>query len=166
MQVKTSLKPITEIAAKIGLKREDLELYGDYKAKVKLTVYDRVKDKPDGKLIVITAITPTRSGEGKTTTAIGLSEAMWRLNLKNIVVVRQPSMGVTFGIKGGATGGGKAQILPMEEINLHFTGDTHAITIAHHLMNAMLDNHIYRGKEPQIDIHNIFIKRVQDMEDR
>jgi formate--tetrahydrofolate ligase len=166
VQVKTSLKPITEVAAKIGLKREDLELYGDYKAKVKLTAYDRVKDKTDGKLIVITAITPTKSGEGKTTTAIGLSEAMWRLNLKNIVVVRQPSMGVTFGIKGGATGGGKAQILPMEEINLHFTGDTHAITIAHHLMNAMLDNHIYRGKEPQIDIHNIFIKRVQDMEDR
>jgi len=166
MSQKAYLKPIWEVAEKIGLKREDIELYGDYKAKVKLHVYENNKDKPDGKLIVITAITPTRSGEGKTTTAIGLSQAMWRLNLKNIVVVRQPSMGVTFGIKGGATGGGRSQIIPMEEINLHFTGDTHAITMAHHLMNAMLDNHIYRGKEPQIDIHNIFIKRVQDMEDR
>lgn len=166
MSQKAYLKPIWEVAEKIGLKREDIELYGDYKAKVKLHVYENNKDKLDGKLIVITAITPTRSGEGKTTTAIGLSQAMWKLNLKNIVIVRQPSMGVTFGIKGGATGGGRSQIIPMEEINLHFTGDTHAITMAHHLMNAMLDNHIYRGKEPQIDIHNIFIKRVQDMEDR
>ncbi|MCX8168764.1 MAG: formate--tetrahydrofolate ligase [Candidatus Methanomethylicia archaeon] len=166
MGEKVKLRPITEVAAMIGLTSEDIELYGNYKAKIKLEVYNKNESKPDGKLIVITAITPTKAGEGKTTTAIGLGQALWKLNHKNIVVVRQPSMGVTFGIKGGATGGGRSQILPMEEINLHFTGDTHAITMAHHLMNAMLDNHIYRGKDPQIDLHNIFIKRVQDMEDR
>ena len=163
---KAKLKPIVEIARKIGLTEDDIELYGKYKAKVKLEVYEKNRDKPDGKLIVVTAVTPTKAGEGKTTVAIGLGEALGRLNLKNIVVLRQPSLGPVFGIKGGATGGGYAQVLPMEDINIHFTGDLHAVTVAHDLLNAVLDNHIYRGYEPKIDIHNIYIKRVLDMEDR
>ncbi|MCS7386028.1 MAG: formate--tetrahydrofolate ligase [archaeon GB-1867-005] len=160
------MKPIIEIAKMLGLSEDDIELYGKYKAKIKLEVYERLKNKPDGKLIVVTAITPTKAGEGKTTVAIGLGEALGKLGKKNIVVLRQPSLGPIFGIKGSACGGGRAQVVPMEDISLHFTGDLHAITVAHDLLAAMLDNHIYRGNELNIDIHNILLKRVLDVEDR
>jgi formate--tetrahydrofolate ligase len=160
------LKPITEVAAKVGLSEEDLELYGRYKAKVRLDVLRRLGDRPDGRLIVVSAIVPTRGGEGKTTTSIGLSQALWKVGAKNIVVLRQPSLGPVFGIKGGACGGGYAQVLPMEDINIHFTGDLHAITMAHNLLTSMMENHIYRGNRLGIDIHSIQWKRVLDIESR
>ncbi|MHA2407446.1 MAG: formate--tetrahydrofolate ligase [Candidatus Ranarchaeia archaeon] len=160
------LKPITEIAKDLGLSVDDIEQYGKYKAKVLPEVYQRLKDKPDGKLIVVSAIVPTKTGEGKTTMSVGLALAMHKLNKRNIVVLRQPSLGPVFGIKGGAAGGGYSQVLPMEDINIHFTGDLHAITVAHNLLTAMLDNHIYRGNDLNIKSSRILWNRVQDIEDR
>ncbi|MGD2200458.1 MAG: formate--tetrahydrofolate ligase [Candidatus Bathyarchaeota archaeon] len=160
------LKPITEIAAGLGLSEDDIEPYGKYKAKINLNVTKRLKDRPDGKIIVVTAITPTRSGEGKTTMSIGLAQAFGQLNKKNIVVLRQASLAPVFGIKGGACGGGYAQVLPMEDINIHFTGDLHAITCAHDLLTSLMENHIFRGNELNIDLHEIMWKRVLDIESR
>lgn len=162
----TELRPITEVAAKVSLCEDDLELYGKYKAKVNLNVLERVENHPDGRLIVVSAIVPTKGGEGKTTTSIGLSQALWRMGAENIVVLRQPSLGPVFGIKGGACGGGYAQVLPMEDINIHFTGDLHAITMAHNLLTSMMENHIYRGNQLRINIHTIQWKRVLDIESR
>ena len=161
-----NLKPITEIAAELELSDDDIEPHGRYKAKIKLDVMKRLKDRPDGKLIIVSAVTPTTTGEGKTTMAIGLAEALGKLGVKNIVVLRQPSLGPVFGIKGGACGGGYAQVLPMEDINIHFTGDLHAITAAHDLLTSMLENHIFRGNELGINIHEILWKRVLDIESR
>jgi len=160
------LKPITEIAEGLGLSEDDIELYGKYKAKVSLDVMKRMEGKPDGKLIIVTAVTPTRSGEGKTTMAVGLAQALGQIGKKNIVVLRQPSLGPVFGIKGGACGGGYAQVLPMEDINIHFTGDLHAITVAHDLLTSLMENHIFRGNKLDIDIHSILWKRVLDIESR
>lgn len=160
------LKPITEIAAGLGLSEDDIEPYGKHKAKISLGVLKRLKDHPDGKLVIVTAVTPTRTGEGKTTMAIGLAQALGYLGKKNIVVLRQPSLGPVFGIKGGACGGGYAQVLPMEDINVNFTGDLHAITVAHDLLTSLMENHIFRGNKLDIDIHNIMWKRVLDIESR
>ena len=160
------LKPITEIAATLGLTEDDLELYGKYKAKINPSVLKDRKGKPDGKLIAVTAVTPTKSGEGKTTMAVGLAQALGQLGKKNIVVLRQPSLGPVFGIKGGAAGGGYAQVLPMEDINIHFTGDLHAITVAHDLLTSLMENSIYRGNKLDINIHEIMWKRVLDIESR
>jgi len=160
------LQPITEIAAKIGLTEDDIELYGKYKAKVSPGVYDRVKDRPNGKLIYTTAITATPAGEGKTVTTIGLTQALGKLGKKVMACLREPSLGPTFGVKGGAAGGGYAQVVPMEEINLHFTGDIHAVTTAHNLLNALLDNHIAQGNALNIDPKRIVLRRVMDMNDR
>nr|PZN11643.1 MAG: formate--tetrahydrofolate ligase [Caldicoprobacter oshimai] len=163
---KAKLKPIVDVASQIGLTEEDLELYGKYKAKVKLAVWDRVKDRPDGKLVYVTAITPTPAGEGKTTTAVGITQALGRLGKKVALCLREPSLGPVFGIKGGATGGGYSQVLPMEDINLHFTGDIHAVGSAHNLLAALIDNHIVKGNELGIDPTRIVWKRVIDMNDR
>ncbi len=160
------LKPITEIAKELGLSEDDIEQYGKYKAKITPEVLKRLKDKPDGKLIVVSAIVPTKSGEGKTTMSVGLALALSKLKKKNIVVLRQPSLGPVFGIKGGAAGGGYSQVLPMEDINIHFTGDLHAITVAHNLLTAMLENHLYRGNKLGIKASSILWNRVQDIEDR
>ena len=160
------LQPITEIAAKIGLTEDDIELYGKYKAKVSPGVYDRVKDRPNGKLIYTTAITATPAGEGKTVTTIGLTQALGKLGKKVMACLREPSLGPTFGVKGGASGGGYAQVVPMEDINLHFTGDIHAVTTAHNLLNALLDNHIAQGNALNIDPKRIVLRRVMDMNDR
>lgn len=160
------MKPITEIAAQLGILEDELELYGKYKAKVSLDVFERLKDKPDGKLILVTAINPTPAGEGKTTTNIGLSMALNKLGKKTITALREPSLGPSFGVKGGAAGGGYSQVVPMEDINLHFTGDFHAITSAHSLLAALLDNHIHQGNELNIDTRRIVWKRVVDMNDR
>ena len=137
------MKPISEIAKKVGLEDDDLELYGKYKAKIALEAINRLENNPDGKLILVTAINPTPAGEGKTTTMIGLSQALNKLGKKSVVAMREPSLGPCFGIKGGAAGGGYAQVVPMEDINLHFTGDIHAITAANNLIAAMLDNALY-----------------------
>jgi len=161
-----NLKPIEDVAAELGITRSDLELYGDYKAKIKSSFIDRVKNRPDGKLILVTAINPTPAGEGKTTTTVGLGQAMAKLNKKAIVALREPSLGPVMGIKGGAAGGGYAQVVPMEDINLHFTGDLHAVTAANNLLSAVIDNHIHHGNELNIDIRNILWKRVMDMNDR
>ena len=160
------LRPITEIAANLGLSPDDIEMYGKYKAKIRPEVYTRNKDKPDGKLIIVTAITPTKFGEGKTTMSIGLAEALGKLGKRNIVVLRQPSLGPVFGVKGGACGAGYAQVLPMEDINVHFTGDLHAITCAHDLLTSIMENHINRGNELGISILDIMWKRVIDIESR
>ncbi|MBC8223714.1 formate--tetrahydrofolate ligase, partial [Candidatus Bathyarchaeota archaeon] len=160
------LKPITEIAAGLGLNEDDIELYGKYKAKINPSVLKDRKDKPDGKIIVVTAVTPTKSGEGKTTMAVGLAQAMGQLGKKNIVVLRQPSLGPVFGIKGGAAGGGYAQVLPMEDINIHFTGDLHAITCAHDLLTSLMENHVFRGNKLDIDLKSVMWKRVLDIESR
>lgn len=160
------LKPIKEIAGSLGLTEDDIELYGKYKAKIKPHVLRERQDKPDGKLIVVTAVTPTKTGEGKTTMAVGLAQALGQLKKKNIVVLRQPSLGPVFGIKGGAAGGGYAQVLPMEDINIHFTGDLHAITCAHDLLTSLMENHIFRGNDLGIDTKNIMWKRVLDIESR
>lgn len=160
------MEPINKIAEKIGIKEDELQLYGNYKAKVNLDIWDRVKDNPDGKLVLVTAITPTAAGEGKTTTTIGLGDALSKLGKKTMMAVREPSLGPCMGIKGGAAGGGYAQVVPMEDINLHFTGDIPAIQTAHNLLCAMLDNHLYRGNKLQIDPANIVINRVMDMNER
>ncbi len=160
------LLPIVDVANKIGLKEEDLILYGDYKAKVKLSVLDELEDKEDGKLVLVTAINPTPAGEGKTTTNIGLSMGLNKIGKTAITTIREPSLGPSFGIKGGAAGGGHAQVVPMEDINLHFTGDFHAITTAHNLISALLDNHIHQGNDLNIDPRRIVWKRVIDMNDR
>lgn len=159
-------KHIRDIAGELGITEDDLIYYGRDKAKIPLEVFERFKDRPDGKLILVTAITPTPAGEGKTTTAIGLADALHRLGKRTCLALREPSLGPCFGIKGGAAGGGYAQVVPMTDINLHFTGDLHAVTTAHNLLAAMLDNHIHQGNELGIDIHSITWKRVMDMNER
>ncbi|QXM06425.1 formate--tetrahydrofolate ligase [Crassaminicella indica] len=158
--------PILEIGKQLGLTGDDLELYGKYKAKISLDVYERLKDKPDGKLVLVTAINPTAAGEGKTTTNIGLSMALNKLGKKTITALREPSLGPSFGVKGGAAGGGYAQVVPMDDINLHFTGDIHAITTANNLLAALLDNHLQQGNSLNIDPRRITWKRCLDMNDR
>ncbi len=158
--------PITEIAKKLSVDEDYLELYGKYKAKFSEELFDAVKDKPDGKLILVTAINPTPAGEGKTTTSVGLGEAMPKIGKNAIIALREPSLGPVFGIKGGAAGGGYAQVVPMEDINLHFTGDMHAITAANNLLCALLDNHLQQGNLLGIDQRKILFKRCLDMNDR
>lgn len=160
------LVAIDKIADSLGIYEDEIETYGKYKAKVSLDVLNRLKDKPDGHLILVTAINPTPAGEGKTTVNIGLSMALNKIGKKAITTIREPSLGPVFGIKGGAAGGGYSQVVPMEDINLHFTGDFHAITSAHNLLAAMVDNHIHQGNEFQIDPKRIVLKRVLDMNDR
>ena len=160
------MEHIRDIAAKIGVGEENLEYYGNYKAKVSLDLLHRNEDKEDGKLILVTAINPTKAGEGKSTTTVGLGDALNRLGKKTMIALREPSLGPVFGLKGGAAGGGYAQVVPMEDINLHFTGDMHAITTANNLISACLDNHIHQGNELDIDIDNITWKRCLDMNDR
>lgn len=161
-----SMLPIKEIAQKVGLDEDDLELYGKYKAKISLEAINKLKNQEDGKLILVTAINPTPAGEGKTTTMIGLSQALNKLGKKSVVAMREPSLGPCFGVKGGAAGGGYAQVVPMEDINLHFTGDIHAITTANNLIAAMLDNSIQQGNPLDIDTRQIVWKRVVDLNDR
>lgn len=163
---KAHMLPITEVAGKLGIGEEDIELYGRYKAKLSMNLIKRVQDKPDGKLILVTAITPTPAGEGKSTTTVGLAQGLAKIGQKVIVALREPSLGPCMGIKGGAAGGGYSQVVPMEDINLHFTGDFHAITSAHMLLAAMLDNHIQQGNALNIDPRRIVWKRVVDMNDR
>ena len=158
--------PIWEVAGKLGITRDDLELYGNYKAKLSDAYLDSIKDRPDGKLVLVTAINPTPAGEGKTTTTVGLGEALGKLGKKAVIALREPSLGPCFGIKGGAAGGGYAQVVPMEDLNLHFTGDFHAITSANNLLAAMLDNHIMQGNSLGIDPKQIVWKRCLDMNDR
>ena len=160
------MKKISEIAAKLGITEDELELYGKYKAKVSLEAWERVKDNKDGKLILVTAINPTPAGEGKTTTSVGLADALTRHGHKTAAALREPSLGPCFGMKGGAAGGGYAQVVPMEDINLHFTGDFHAITTAHNLLAAAIDNHIQQGNALDIDVRRITWKRVLDLNDR
>lgn len=161
-----TMLPIKDVAASIGIKEDDLELYGKYKAKISDELINRAKKNPDGKLILVTAINPTPAGEGKTTTSVGLGEAFGRLGKKALIALREPSLGPCFGIKGGAAGGGYAQVVPMEDLNLHFTGDFHAITSANNLLAALLDNHIQQGNELGIDPRQIVWKRCMDMNDR
>ncbi len=161
-----TMLPIKDVAASIGIKEDDLELYGKYKAKISDELINRTKKNPDGKLILVTAINPTPAGEGKTTTSVGLGEAFGRLGKKALIALREPSLGPCFGIKGGAAGGGYAQVVPMEDLNLHFTGDFHAITAANNLLAALLDNHIQQGNELGIDPRQIVWKRCMDMNDR
>ena len=161
-----TMRPIGEIAAKLGITDDELELYGKYKAKVTPETWQRVKDRPNGKLILVTAINPTPAGEGKTTTSVGLADAFARQGRKTAVALREPSLGPCFGLKGGAAGGGYAQVVPMEDINLHFTGDFHAITTAHNLLAAVIDNHIQQGNALDIDVRRIVWKRVLDLNDR
>lgn len=160
------MKPIIEIAQQLGVKAEELELYGKYKAKISSKLWNRVKDREDGKLILVTAINPTPAGEGKSTTTIGLGQALQEIGKKACVCIREPSLGPVFGIKGGAAGGGYSQVVPMEDINLHFTGDLHAITAANNLLSAAIDNHIHQGNALRIDMRRILWKRVLDMNDR
>ncbi|MBR6014105.1 MAG: formate--tetrahydrofolate ligase [Selenomonadaceae bacterium] len=160
------IQNIAAIAEKLNLTADDLEFYGKFKAKISSEVWEKVKNKPDGKLILMTAITPTPAGEGKTTTSIGLADAFSKLGRKICLALREPSLGPCFGIKGGAAGGGYAQVVPMEDINLHFTGDFHAITTAHNLLAAVLDNHIQHGNELKIDVRRVVWKRVLDLNDR
>ena len=160
------VEKISAAARKLGLSEDDLEFYGKFKAKISADVWHRVENNPDGKLILVTAITPTPAGEGKTTTSIGLADAFARLGRKICVALREPSLGPCFGIKGGAAGGGYAQVVPMEDINLHFTGDFHAITTAHNLLAAVLDNHLQQGNELGIDVRRVVWKRVLDLNDR
>ncbi len=160
------LEPISDIAEKIGLSEEDIEPRGDYEAKLSLDTINEYKDKDHGNLILVTTMTPTRSGEGKTTTSIGLTQAFWKMGEKATLGIREPSIGPTMGIKGGAAGGGYSQVLPMEDINLHFTGDMHAIGIAHNLLSAMINNHMHRGNEMNLDTRKIVWPRVLDMNDR
>ena len=157
---------IRDVAASIGIEEDDLELYGKYKAKLSDDLYDKIKDNPDGKLVLVTAINPTPAGEGKTTTTVGLGEAFAKMNKKAIIALREPSLGPCFGIKGGAAGGGYAQVVPMEDLNLHFTGDFHAITSANNLLAALLDNHIQQGNALGIDPRQVVWKRCVDMNDR
>ena len=160
------MRPITEVAAAAGLDAEDLELYGKYKAKLSADVWNKTAANPDGKLVLVTAINPTPAGEGKTTTTVGLGEALAKMGKKAMIALREPSLGPVFGIKGGAAGGGYAQVVPMEDINLHFTGDMHAITAANNLLCAMLDNHMQQGNVLGIDPRRVVFTRVMDMNDR
>ena len=160
------LEPITEVAKTLQISEDELELYGKYKAKISDEFMKKIKDNPDGKLILVTAINPTPAGEGKTTTSVGLGQAFGKLGKKAVIALREPSLGPCFGVKGGAAGGGYAQVVPMEDLNLHFTGDFHAITSANNLLAAMLDNHIQQGNELQIDTRSVVWKRCLDMNDR
>lgn len=160
------IQKISDIAKKIGIKEDELELYGNYKAKLNENIYKRLENNESGKLILVTATNPTSAGEGKTTVTIGLGQAMNKINKKTVIALREPSLGPVFGIKGGATGGGYSQVVPMEDINLHFTGDMHAITSANNLLCAMIDNHIHQGNILNIDPKNILIKRCLDINDR
>lgn len=160
------MQHIREIAAQLGLTEDDIELYGKYKAKISLDAWNKVKNGPDGKLVLVTAINPTPAGEGKTTTSVGLADAFHKLGHKVAVALREPSLGPCFGLKGGAAGGGYAQVVPMEDINLHFTGDFHAITTAHNLLAAVIDNHIQQGNGLDIDVRRVAWKRVLDLNDR
>lgn len=160
------MKKITEVAAAVGIKEDELEPYGHYKAKISDSVYNRLKDKKDGRLVLVTAVNPTPAGEGKTTVSIGLGQGMNKIGKNAVIALREPSLGPVFGIKGGAAGGGYSQVVPMEDINLHFTGDMHAITSANNLMCAMLDNHIQQGNELGIDQRRVLVKRCLDMNDR
>ncbi len=162
----TELRPILDVARDVGLSEDDLEYYGKYKAKVSLKAFDKLSNRPNGKLIYTTAITATPAGEGKTCTAVGVTQALGKLGKKAMVCVREPSLGPTFGVKGGAAGGGYSQVLPMEDINLHFTGDIHAVSTAHNLLAAMVDNHIHQGNELGINIHRVVWRRVMDMNER
>lgn len=162
----TDLKPIVEIADKVNLGYEDLELYGNYKAKINFSAIEELKEKQDGKLILVTSINPTPAGEGKSTVTVGLGDALNQINKQAAIALREPSLGPVMGIKGGAAGGGYAQVLPMEDINLHFTGDMHAITSANNALSAFLDNHIHQGNELQIDARRVIWKRVVDLNDR
>nr|WP_297279030.1 formate--tetrahydrofolate ligase [uncultured Butyricicoccus sp.] len=161
-----TMQPITEVAQRAGLLPDELELYGKYKAKISGDAWQRLKDKPDGKLVLVTAINPTPAGEGKTTTTVGLGQAMAQMGQNAVIALREPSLGPVFGIKGGAAGGGYAQVVPMEDINLHFTGDMHAITAANNLLCAMLDNHLQQGNALGIDPRRVLFPRVLDMNDR
>ena len=160
------MRPIAEIAESIGIRADHLEPYGKYKAKIGRAALDAVKNNPDGKLILVTAINPTPAGEGKTTTSVGLADALHRRGKRTIVALREPSLGPCFGMKGGAAGGGYAQVVPMEDINLHFTGDFHAVTTAHNLLAALIDNHIQQGNTLDLDVRRIVWKRVLDVNDR
>ena len=157
----TKLEKIEDIAKRIGLDEEDLELYGKYKAKISKSVYEKVKNNKNGKLILVTAISPTPLGEGKTTVSIAIADGLRKIKKNSILALREPSLGPVFGIKGGATGGGKVQVAPMEDINLHFTGDIHAITAANNLLSSMIDNHIYFGNE--LDFKTVTWKRCMDL---
>src|SRR4029078_4255668 len=161
-----TMRPIGEIAGKLGIPEEAVSPYGRYKAKIALDYIETLKDRPNGKLILVTAITPTPAGEGKTTTTVGLGDALNHIGKKAIICLREPSLGPSFGMKGGAAGGGYAQVVPMEDINLHFTGDFHAITSAHNLLSALIDNHIYWGNALGIDSRRVTWRRVMDMNDR
>lgn len=161
-----TMQPIMEVAKNSGILEDEVELYGKYKAKISLGIFDRLKDRPDGKLILVTAINPTPAGEGKSTTTVGLGQALVKIGKKAAIALREPSLGPVFGVKGGAAGGGYAQVVPMEDINLHFTGDMHAITSANNLLSAAIDNHINHGNTLGIDPRQIVWKRVLDMNDR
>ena len=162
----TKMLPIKDVAAQYGISEDDLELYGKYKAKISNELWNEVRERPDGKLVLVTAINPTPAGEGKTTTSIGLAQALTKAGKKTMLALREPSLGPCFGIKGGAAGGGYAQVVPMEDLNLHFTGDFHAITTANNLLAALLDNHIQQGNALGIDTRQILWKRCLDMNDR
>ena len=159
-------QPIVEVAKKLGISEDELECYGKYKAKVLPEVLREREKKPDGKLVLVTAITPTPAGEGKTTTSVGLADGLNKIGKRACVALREPSLGPSFGVKGGAAGGGYAQVIPMEDINLHFTGDLHAITTAHNLCAAMLDNHLQQGNELNIDPRRVVFRRVMDLNER
>jgi len=160
------MKPIVEVASSIGINDDELELYGPYKAKVTRGLWERIKDRPDGKLVLVTAITPTPAGEGKTTTSVGLGQGLAAIGKKSMIALREPSLGPSFGVKGGAAGGGYSQVVPMVDINLHFTGDIHAVTSAHNLISAMVDNHLQQGNELDIDSRRIVWRRVMDLNER
>ena len=160
------MEPIAKIAEKLNLNEDDIELYGKYKCKISLDVLNKNKDKKDGKLVLVTAINPTPAGEGKSTVTVGLGQALCKMGKKAVIALREPSLGPVFGVKGGAAGGGYAQVVPMEDINLHFTGDMHAITTANNLLCAAIDNHIHQGNNLRIDSRRIVFKRVMDMNDR
>lgn len=164
--MEAEMKPIQEVAAKLDITADELDLYGKYKAKLTDELWDRIKERPDGKLVLVTAINPTPAGEGKTTTTVGLGQAMEKIGKKAVIALREPSLGPCFGLKGGAAGGGYAQVVPMDDLNLHFTGDFHAITSANNLLAAMLDNHIQQGNTLNIDTKQIVWKRCVDMNDR
>lgn len=160
------MKPILEIAESVGLAEDDIELYGKYKGKVSLQTWERLKNKPSGKLVLVTAINPTPAGEGKTTTTVGLGMALNRMGKKAIIALREPSLGPSFGIKGGAAGGGYAQVIPMDDINLHFTGDIHAVTTAHNLLAAIVDNSLHQGNPLDIDPRQVVLRRAMDLNER
>src|SRR6185436_4242048 len=161
------IRPILEVATeRLGIPQKDLFLYGHYKAKISLDYLKTLQSKPNGKLILVTAITPSPAGEGKTTTTVGLGDALNKIGKKAMICLREPSLGPSFGMKGGAAGGGYAQVVPMEDINLHFTGDFHAIAVANNLLAALLDNHIYSGNSLGIDVRRVTWRRTMDMNDR